>query len=427
MAVGGVANVAIWGQRDRQIQVHVDPERLQANNVTLDQVLTASRDATAVTAGGFIDMPNQRMAISHVSPVRSANDLAAMPLVHRDGALLRIGDVATVTEGTPPPIGDAVIDTGDGLMLIVEKQPGANTLELTRGVEEALNALKPAMPDVTVNSRIFRPATFIEMSLHNLGLSMLFGAMFVIAVLIAFLYEWRSALITIVAMPLSLMAAAWMLTLNGRTIDTMGLAGLIIALGVVVDDAIIDVENIARRLRLNAAAAKAAVGNARGARGVDGGPERGRLRQPDRHRGLHSDFHAARAVGIVLPAAGNCVRPRDPGIAVCRAHSDAGARAHAAAGRPPARRPAGRSLAEGAVSLDPADDDGEAETGRVDPDRHTRADGGRGSVPWRRISPELQGVGLPDALGREARHVIARHAPNYRRGREGAARRSRRS
>jgi CzcA family heavy metal efflux pump len=255
MAVSGVANVAIWGQRDRQIQVHVDPERLQANNVTLDQVLTASRDATAVAAGGFVDMPNQRMAISHVSPVRGAADLAAMPLVHRDGALLKIGDVATVTEGTPPPIGDAVIDTGEGLMLIVEKQPGANTLQLTHGVEEALTSLKPALPGVTVNSQIFRPATFIEMSLHNLGWSMLFGAMFVIAVLIAFLYEWRSALITIVAMPLSLMAAAWMLTLNGRTIDTMGLAGLIIALGVVVDDAIIDVENIARRLRLNAASA----------------------------------------------------------------------------------------------------------------------------------------------------------------------------
>ena len=251
MAVRGVANVAIWGQRDRQIQVHVDPDRLQASNVTLEQVLSASRDATAVAPGGFIDMPNQRMAISHVSAVHSAADLAAMPLLHRDGALLRIGDVAIVTEGTPPPIGDAVIDTGDGLMLIVEKQPGANTLELTRGVEGALASLKPAMPDVTVNSRIFRPATFIEMSLHNLGWSMLFGAMFVIAVLIAFLYEWRSAVITIVAMPLSLMAAAWMMTLGGRTIDTMGLAGLIIALGVVVDDAIIDVENIARRLRLN--------------------------------------------------------------------------------------------------------------------------------------------------------------------------------
>jgi CzcA family heavy metal efflux pump len=253
MAVSGVANVAIWGQRDRQIQVHVDPQRLQANNVTLDQMLTAARDATAVSAGGFIDMPNQRLAISHVSPVRSAQDLANMPLAHRAGALLRIGDVADVTEGTPPPIGDAVIDTGDGLMLIVEKQPGANTLDVTRGVEAALATLKPALPDVEVNPRIFRPATFIEMSLRNLAWSMLFGALFVIAVLIAFLYEWRSALITIIAMPLSLMAAAWGLTLNGRTIDTMGLAGLIIALGVVVDDAIIDVENIARRLRMNAA------------------------------------------------------------------------------------------------------------------------------------------------------------------------------
>ncbi len=255
MAVSGVANVAIWGQRDRQLQVHVDPERLQANGVTLDQVLTATRDATEVSAGGFIDLPNQRMAISHVSAVRTATDLAAMPLLQRGGGLLRIGDVATLTEGTPPPIGDAVIDTGDGLMLIVEKQPGANTLNVTLGVESALDTLKPALPGVTVNSRIFRPATFIEMSLQNLAWSMLFGAAFVLAVLIAFLYEWRSAFITIVAMPLSLMAAAWLLTLYGRTIDTMALAGLIIALGVVVDDAIIDVENIARRLRLNAESA----------------------------------------------------------------------------------------------------------------------------------------------------------------------------
>jgi CzcA family heavy metal efflux pump len=253
MAVGGVANVAIWGQRDRQIQVLVEPERLQANNVTLDQVITATRDATAVAAGGFIDTPNQRLAISHMSPVRKAADLAGMPLLQRDGALLRIGDVANVVEGSPPPIGDAVIDTGMGLLLIVEKQPGANTLDVTHGVEAALAALRPGLPDVDVHPRIFRPATFIETSLRNLGLSMLFGAAFVVAVLIAFLYEWRSAFITITAMPLSLIAGAWMLTQGGRTIDTMALAGLIIALGVVVDDAIIDVENIARRLRLNAA------------------------------------------------------------------------------------------------------------------------------------------------------------------------------
>ena len=252
MAVPGVANVAIWGQRDRQLQVLVDPDRLQAHQVSVDDVIAATRDATAVAPGGFIDTPNQRLAISHVSAVRAATDLAAMPLVHRNGATLRIGDVADVVEGSPPPIGDAVIGTGPGLMLIVEKQPGANTLEVTRRVESAIESLRPALPGVSIDPHIFRPATFIEMSLRNLGWSMVIGAALVIAVLIVFLYDWRSALVTITAMPLSLIATAWLLASGGRTIDTMALAGLIIALGVVVDDAIIDVENISRRLRLNA-------------------------------------------------------------------------------------------------------------------------------------------------------------------------------
>ena len=256
MAVPGVANVAIWGQRDRQLQVLVDPDRLQAHHVSLDDVVAATRDATAVAAGGFLDTPNQRLAISHVSPVRRAPDLAAMPLVHKDGATLRIGDVADVVEGSPPPIGNAIIGTGPGLLLIVEKQPAANTLEVTRGVETALESLRPGLPGVDVDARIFRPATFIGMSLRNLGWSMVIGAALVIVVLIAFLYDWRSAVVTITAMPLSLIATAWILASGGRTIDTMALAGLIIALGVVVDDAIIDVENIARRLRLNAQAGK---------------------------------------------------------------------------------------------------------------------------------------------------------------------------
>jgi CzcA family heavy metal efflux pump len=251
MAVPGVANVAIWGQRDRQIQVLVEPERLRANGVTLDEVMRAAQDATGVAAGGFLDTPNQRLAISHVSPIRDARGLADMPLRYANGATLRLGDVADVVEGTPPPIGDAVIDTGDGLMLIVEKQPGANTLDVTRGVEAALETLRPGLPGVEIDSRIFRPATFIDRSLHNLGVSMLIGAVLVIAVLIAFLSEWRSAVITVIAMPVSLLAAAWLLAQSGGTLDTMALAGLIIALGVVVDDAIIDVENIGRRLRLN--------------------------------------------------------------------------------------------------------------------------------------------------------------------------------
>jgi Cu/Ag efflux pump CusA len=122
MAVPGVANVAIWGQRDRQLQVIVDPARLHANGVGIDDVIKAAGDGVSLQTGGFIETPNQRLSITHTPAVRAPEDLAAIVVGSRRGAPLRIGDVATVTEGTPPPIGDAVIDDGPGLMLIVEKQ-----------------------------------------------------------------------------------------------------------------------------------------------------------------------------------------------------------------------------------------------------------------------------------------------------------------
>jgi CzcA family heavy metal efflux pump len=156
-----------------------------------------------------------------------------------------------VVEGFPAPIGDAVINSGPGLMLIVEKQLGANTLTVTRGVEQALEQMKPALGGVAVDPTIFRPATFIEMSLHNLSRALLVGCLLVILVLTVFLADWRTALISSIAIPLSLLAAGLLLHYRGGTLDTMVLAGLVIALGEVVDDAIIDVENIVRRLRLN--------------------------------------------------------------------------------------------------------------------------------------------------------------------------------
>ena len=140
-----------------------------------------------------------------------------------------------------------------GLLLIVEKQLGANTLQVTREVERALETLKPALGDLQVDPTIFRPATFIEMSLSNLNRALLIGCVLVVIVLMLFLADWRTALISSVAIPLSLLAAAMVLRYRGGTIDTMILAGLVIALGEVVDDAIIDVENIVRRLRLNRA------------------------------------------------------------------------------------------------------------------------------------------------------------------------------
>ncbi len=254
MAVPGVANVAIWGQRDRQLQVLVDPERLQANHVSLDDVVRAVGSGVSTETGGFIDTANQRLAVSHSQLVHSTTDLARLMVTPRVGTALRVGDVATVVEGHQAPIGDAVINDGPGLLLIVEKQLGANTLQVTQDVERVLEQLRPALGDLQLDPTIFRPATFIEMSISNLNRALLIGCVLVVIVLIIFLADWRTALISSLAIPLSLLAAALALRYRGGTIDTMVLAGLVIALGEVVDDAIIDVENIVRRLRLNRAA-----------------------------------------------------------------------------------------------------------------------------------------------------------------------------
>ena len=255
MAIPGVANVAIWGQRDRQLQVLVDPDRLRTHNLTLDSVVKATSDAVAVAAGGFVDTPNQRLSVTHLAAVAQPQDLARAPVTFRNGTPLPLGAVADVVEGFPSPIGDAVINDRPGLLLIVEKQPTGNTLDVTRHVEAALAALKPGLQNVEVDSTIFRPATFIEMALSNLRSALLIGCLLVIAVLVAFLFEWRTALISLLAIPLSLLAATLILYWRGHTINTMVIAGLVIALGEVVDDAIIDVENIMRRLRLNREAA----------------------------------------------------------------------------------------------------------------------------------------------------------------------------
>jgi len=255
MAVPGVANVAVWGQRDTQYQVLVDPERLRSHGVTLDQVLRAAGDATVLDAGGFIDTPNQRLAVRQMSQILDPNDLARTVVDFRAGAPLRIGDVADVVIGSPLPIGDAIINDKPGLLLIVEKQPEGNTLEVTRQVEKVLEAIRPGLHDVELDPTIFRPASFIEKAIHNLRHALIVGCLLVVVILIIFLYDWRTAVISLTAIPLSLLGAIMVLCAWGATINTLVLAGLVIALGEVVDDAIIDVENIVRRLRLNDAAA----------------------------------------------------------------------------------------------------------------------------------------------------------------------------
>jgi len=260
LRVPGVANIAIWGERLKMYHVQVDPKRLQANGVTLDQVMKTTADAldsgllrysngAVVGTGGWIESPNQRIGIRHVQPIVSPDDLSKITLVRRDGKTIKLGDITDVKIDHQPMIGDGIINDGLGLLLIVEKYPWGNTLDVSLGVEKALAELKPGLPDVEIDSAIFRPATYIEMSIDNLTTALLLGCVLVVVILFAFLYEWRVALISLVAIPLSLLTAGLILYLRDTTMNTMVLAGFVIALGAVVDDAIIDIENILRRLR----------------------------------------------------------------------------------------------------------------------------------------------------------------------------------
>ena len=260
LGVEGVANVAIWGERLQQLQVRVDPARMAAREVSLNEVMQATGEAldegilqftlgNFTGTGGFVDTPNQRLPIHHTPPIIDPADLESVRVRNRGGDLVPLGAVANLVFDHQPLTGDAVINDGPGLMLIVEKFPWANTLDVTRGVEAAMEELRPGLQGIEIDTEIFRPATFIESALDNLTRALLVGSLLVVLVLVLFLFEWRTALISVIAIPTSLMAAALVLNLRGITINTMVLAGFVISVGVVVDDAIIDVENIVRRLR----------------------------------------------------------------------------------------------------------------------------------------------------------------------------------
>lgn len=263
LRVPGVANVAMWGERIDMLQVRVDPARMAAYGATLDEVMQVTSDSldsgmiqysdgATIGTGGFLETPNQRLAIRHVLPIVTPDDLAQVAINDRvkdDGTALRLDDVADLVADTWPMIGDAVINDGPGLLLIVEKFPWGNTLEVTRGVEEAIEEMRPGLPGIDIDTTIFRPATFIEVALDNLISSLLIGAGLVILVLLLFLWDWRIALISATIIPLTIVITLLVLSMIGTTINVMVLAGLVIAIGAVVDDAIVDVENIVRRLR----------------------------------------------------------------------------------------------------------------------------------------------------------------------------------
>ncbi|MEY2477803.1 MAG: hypothetical protein QOG87_3118 [Actinomycetota bacterium] len=263
LRVPGVANVPIWGEQLKQLQVQVDPKRLQAAGVSMDTVMNVTADALDagllryssggfIGTGGFVEDGGERLNVHHKLAITGPEALGKVPIEGKtapDGSTLALADLADVKYDHQPLIGDAVINGGPGLMLIVEKLPWANTLDVTKGVEAAIAEMEPGLPGMEIDTSIFRPATFVELSLDNLTEALLLGSLLVVLVLALFLFSWRSALISLITIPLSLTASALVLYWRGTTINTMVLAGFVIALGAVVDDAIVDTENIVRRLR----------------------------------------------------------------------------------------------------------------------------------------------------------------------------------
>ncbi len=286
-------------------------------------------------AAALSTRPNQRLPVRHVSTIVTPDDLARSVVAFRGGAPLRLGDVADVRVGHPPPIGDAIINDVPGLLLIVEKQPTGNTLDVTRNVEAALEQMKPGLQGIQIDSTIFRPATFIEMSLENLGWSLVIGCVLVIVVLVAFLFDWRTALISTTAIPLSLVAAALVLCQAGVTINTMVLAGLDHCVGRSGGR-----RDHRRREHRPAFAAESRGGQSairvsRRAGRLDRSPQRRRLRQLHRDAGDHAGLLPGGSGRFVLSSAGDGLRAGDLRLA------DRGADGHARDVPAAAARPVG--------------------------------------------------------------------------------------
>jgi CzcA family heavy metal efflux pump len=259
VGVPGVANVSVWGEQDRQLQVQVDPERLRAQGIGLDQVIETSANALWVSpltfveastpgTGGFIDTPNQRIGIQHESPINTAADLAKVRIEGATGRKL-LGDVANVVENHQPLIGDAVVKGNPGMLLVIQRFPDTNLQDVTRGVEEALEEMKPGLAGIEFDSTVYRPASYVDKSIDNLRLALIIGLCLLALVLVAFFFRWRAALIGIVVVPLSLVAAALVLWAFDTTMNAIAVAGLAAALLLVIDDAIVNVDNTSRRLR----------------------------------------------------------------------------------------------------------------------------------------------------------------------------------
>lgn len=258
LGVPGVANVAVWGHRDRQLQVLVDPAALNQAGVTLDEVIETTGEALWVSpltflesskpgTGGWIDTPNQRLGIRHLLPIADPDDLGKVPVVNHPD--LVISDIADVTESHQQLIGDALIDGEPGMILVIERFPDADPVDVTEEVEATLGLMRAGLPGVDVDTELFRPAGYVESMTNNLTIALGVGLLLALTALALFVRSWRTALISLVAILTSLSVAVLVLDYRGASLNLMTIGGLLIALAVIVDEVIVDTTAVTRKLQ----------------------------------------------------------------------------------------------------------------------------------------------------------------------------------
>ena len=255
LAVPGVANVSVFGGEARELQIQVRRQSLVKYDLSLADVLEAARRATGVRGAGVIDSPNQRIVIQSYGQSLTAAELSKAVVRHESGSNITLADVADVQDAPESSVGAAQINGHPGIQLMISEQYGADTMTLTLALEKVLDALRPSLvaEQVILHGDLFRPANFIEVATRNVQQSLALGGLLVMVVVAVFLSNWRTSLIALLAIPLSLLAAVTVMAQQNISLNTMTLGGLAIAVGLLVDDAIIVVENVYRRLRENRA------------------------------------------------------------------------------------------------------------------------------------------------------------------------------
>ncbi|MBD3630986.1 efflux RND transporter permease subunit [Cyclobacterium sp.] len=251
-SIGGIANVIVIGGDYKQYQVLANPEKLKYYDVSLGELLEKVQESNMNAPGGFLNEYGNQYIIKGSGRAYSVEHLEEAVVKSVNGQSIKIKDVASVQIGAADKIGDGSLNADPAVILTISKQPDVNTLELTERLDEAIADLNTTLHEsVEIKSHIFRQANFIDASIDNLNQTLLEGAFFVLIVLFVFLMNWRTTVISLVAIPVSLLVSIIVLKLLGYTINTMSLGGMAIAIGALVDDAIIDVENVFKRLREN--------------------------------------------------------------------------------------------------------------------------------------------------------------------------------